>query len=213
MSGMSSKSIDSEVCAVFRTRSQEGETYDQIRGDDYNILDVVTHLKGYCECDNEVPAPESTLSPEVVEMLREQRAEGLSLTQSRREEKGLTYEALADDIDSDIFEVLYYVRGHAPVEFDVPPVDELVSDMNYEDQGWREEPVMAALFHTRNLFFTEMAEILGCHDETARNWVSEHELSPDGTHHTSSKLVRQLQQIEVAPYENLSDITNEADVE
>lgn len=210
---MSGKAIDSEVCEAFRSRRADGQSFDQIRGDDYNILEVVTHLKGYCECNGSVEAPEDRLDAAVVEMLREQRADGLSLTQSRRRENGLTYKALAEDVDSSIFEVLYYVRGHAPVEFDVPPVDELVSDRNYEDQGWREKPVMEALFHDRNLFFTEMAEILGCHDETARNWVSEHELSPDGTHHTSSKLVRQLQQIEVDPYQNLSEITNGADAE
>lgn len=117
-----------------------------------------------------------------------------------------TYEALAELVDARIKPVLEHVKGHC--DHDENDVD---ADPVTDDQPWRERAVMEALFQKENMYFTQMADLLGCHDETARNWVGEHKLSPDGTHHTSSKLVRQLQQMEVDPYSGLDGDDEEAE--
>ncbi len=108
-----------------------------------------------------------------------------------------TYESLADLADARIKPVLEHVKGECDHEHDTDPVE--------DDQPWRERAVMKALFQTENMYFTQMAELLGCHDETARNWVGEHELSAEGTHHTSSKLVRRLQQTDVDPFSGIEE--------
>ena len=102
------------------------------------------------------------------------------------------YEDLADTFDITITTVLQHVKGrcqHTDGEED--PVD---------DQPWRERAVMHHLFVEERRYFTQMSDLLGCHDETARNWVGKHDLSPDDTHHTSSKLVRRLQHMDVDPH-------------
>lgn len=117
------------------------------------------------------------------------------LRERRRAEH--TYESLSDLADARIKPVLEHVKGECDHDIDVDPVE--------EDQPWRERAVMESLFQKENMYFTQMAELLGCHDETARNWVGEHDLSPEGTHHTSSKLVRQLQQTDVDPFSGLEE--------
>lgn len=99
---------------------------------------------------------------------------------------GESYESISDDSLYSTLELLVLIKqpqGECDEIF--PPVT--------EDQPWREKAVMQSLFRQEGLFFTEMSELLGCHDETARNWVTEHGISRKGTHHTSSKNVRHLQ--------------------
>ena len=128
---------------------------------------------------------DTDITPELCDDLRERRR------------ADHTYEALADLAGEDIKPVLEHVKGHCDCSGDEDPID--------DDQPWRERAVMEALFIEENMYFTQMADLLGCHDETARNWVGEHKLSPEGTHHTSSKLVRQLQQMEVDPFSGLEE--------
>jgi uncharacterized protein YjcR len=73
-------------------------------------------------------------------------------------------------------------------EDEIPPLD--------DDTPWREPQVIKELFLDENMHFTEMSEALGCHPETARNWVLRYEISPvDSKKRTSSKTVRRLQRI------------------
>jgi len=98
---------------------------------------------------------------------------------------GEEYEVIADETAYSVLEILVFIKQPQDCDELVPPVT--------EDQPWRQKAVMNSLFRQEGLFFTEMSELLGCHDETARNWVTEHGISRRGTHHTSSKNVRHLQ--------------------
>lgn len=101
---------------------------------------------------------------------------------------GESYESISTETNLSIKELLVIIKQpNEGCDATIPPVE--------EDQPWREKPVMESLFKEENMFFTEMSDLLGCHDETARNWVTEHGLSRKGTHHTSSKNVRHLQQV------------------
>jgi hypothetical protein len=98
---------------------------------------------------------------------------------------GKSYEAIARDTPYSILELLVFIKQPMGCDDEVAPVT--------EDLPWREPAVMVDLFAREELFFTEMSDLLGCHDETARNWVTEHGITRKGTHHTSSKTVRHLQ--------------------
>jgi hypothetical protein len=163
-----------------------------------DAVDVVTHVMGHCSCEDVPTDAKSRPTVEDVNTLRERRSEGMRLVPDEREREQLTYEHLASAAGLSIFETLYYVQGHVPETYDVPPVE--------DDQPWRERAVMKSLFHEEQMFFVQMAAVLGCHDETARNWISIHDISPEGTHHTSSKQVRSLTHLDVDPYEPLEDI-------
>lgn len=136
-----------------------------------------------------------TVSEEDIEDISESHCAAL---RKARRQTDATYESLSEEYDYTITTILQHVKGKCShTHEDQPPVD--------DDQPWRERAVLYHLFIEENKYFTEMSNLLGCHDETARNWVSEHDITEDGTHYTSSKLVRQLTQMEVDPHEDLDD--------
>lgn len=101
---------------------------------------------------------------------------------------GVSYCNIADNIDRSIHTVTRCVRGKCDCDSTVPAVE--------DDAPWREPQVVEELFLEENLYFTEMADLLDCHPETARNWVIRHDVSPvPSSHRTSSKVVRKLQRL------------------
>lgn len=137
--------------------------------------------------------------------LREKRSENeleyCELTEWVRSELSEMLDKDVDDVNFSIRDTLRHIKGECECEHSISPVE--------DDQPWREKAVMRHLFIDQRMYFTEMSDLLGCHDETARNWVGEHNLSPKDTHHTSSKLVRHLQHMDVDPYESVDSDLDE----
>jgi hypothetical protein len=101
---------------------------------------------------------------------------------------GVSYFNIADNLETSIRTVAQCVSGDCDCDADVPEVE--------QDSPWRESHVVRELFIEENMYFTEMADLLGCHPETARNWVIRHDVSPvPSAHRTSSKVVRKLQRL------------------
>lgn len=118
----------------------------------------------------------TTVTPEVCGLMRRHRHAGVS------------YCNISDNLNIPIQVVATCVRGKCDCDTEVPPVE--------DDSPWREPPVVKELFIQENLYFTEMADLLDCHPETARNWVIRHDVSPvPSSHRTSSKVVRKLQRL------------------
>ena len=112
-----------------------------------------------------------------------------SCEQLRNErDDGDTYEELSKRHSCSILTAIRHASGDCSCSVDVDPIE--------DDKPWREEAVVEELFVEENMFFTEMADELGCHPETARNWVIKHEVSEvPSSHRTSSKTVRMLQRL------------------
>lgn len=106
----------------------------------------------------------------------------------RQRHAGVSYCNIADNFEMPIQVVATCVRGKCDCETEVPQIE--------DDSPWREPQVVRELFIDENLYFTEMADLLDCHPETARNWVIRHDVSPvPSSHRTSSKVVRKLQRL------------------
>jgi hypothetical protein len=118
----------------------------------------------------------ATVTPEECGLMRLQRRAGMS------------YSNISENLGHSIRVVATCVRGKCNCDCDVAPVE--------DDAPWREPQVVKELFIEDNLYFTEMANLLDCHPETARNWVIRHDVSPvPSSHRTSSKVVRKLQRL------------------
>lgn len=130
-----------------------------------NIRDVV-HMK----------LPSRSIPTKTCEKIYELRMDGYS------------YENITEQVDEDMYTVLYHSMGHCDCQTH--------SVHTEDDVPWREKPVIEALFMTHNLHFKEMEELLGCNSETARDWTIRHNVKMDTYDRvTSSKTVKQLQQI------------------
>jgi len=120
--------------------------------------------------------PDQPLSSQECALIRMQRHEGVR------------YHNIADNLDISIRTATMCVQGKCECDTEVPVID--------DDSPWREAHVMRELFIEENLYFTEMADLLGCHPETARNWVIRHDVNPvPSSQRTSSKVVRKLQRM------------------
>ena len=65
-----------------------------------------------------------------------------------------------------------------------------------DDEPWREEYVIRKLYREQENRFTDMAEILDCHSETAKKYVDKFDVSPiDSSDRTSSPRVNRLQRL------------------
>lgn len=120
---------------------------------------------------------------------------------------GVKYHNIADNSEVPIEDVATHVRGKCDCNVtDVEPID--------DDSPWREPQVVKELFIEENMHFTEMANLLDCHPETARNWVIRFDVSPvPSNHRTSSKTVRLLQRIGAEELEEKGQNENETFVQ
>lgn len=110
---------------------------------------------------------------------------------------GEPYSTVADDLETEISDVLFHVKGFCDCEVDVEPYE--------DDQPWRKKEIINHLYFDKEMYFKKMAELLGCHDETARNWVGKHNPEEDNVRHTSSRPVRNLQKLDVGIDEDIED--------
>jgi len=98
------------------------------------------------------------------------------------------YHNITENMEYALKDVIIHVRGKCSCNDDLAPVD--------DDSPWREPQVVQNLFIDENMHFTEIADLLDCHPETARNWVLRYDISQvPSTNRTSSKTVRLLQRI------------------
>lgn len=121
------KTIKAEVCEELRTKRRNGFTYKDL-DEEYTLLsidEIIQHIVGVCECENET-----------------------------------------DHIESK------------------------------DDEPWREKYVVEKLYIDEEKRFTEMAEIMDCHSETARKYVDKFDISMiDSSNRTSSPRVNKLQRM------------------
>jgi hypothetical protein len=111
------------------------------------------------------------------------------LRQERRRQ--VTYRELDDTYTLDIEQIIKHVIGNCECDDqDIPAIDAR------EDEPWREKYVVKELYRERGNRFTEMAEILDCHSETAKKYVDKFDISPiDSSNRTSSPRVNRLQRL------------------
>lgn len=110
----------------------------------------------------------------------------------RQERKNSTpYEDLDRKYSMDIEEIICHVTGNCDCQgVTVSSID------SRNDEPWRERYVVKKLYRERQKRFTEMADILDCHSETAKKYVDEFDISPiDSSNRTSSPRVNKLQRM------------------
>lgn len=86
---------------------------------------------------------------------------------------------------------------------------------------WLEPKTLKHLYVDKNMYFTEIADIFGCHQETVRTSIDKHDISDvDSSNRTSSKKVTKLQRADLPDAEKLidgsvpiEDVLNEKKVE
>lgn len=126
--------------------------------------------------------------------------------QELREERkeGREYEDLESSYTMELEEIIMHIIG------DCECTDGYIQPLeSREDEPWREEYVIRELYRKEEKRFTEMAEILNCHSETAKKYVDKFDVSPiDSSNRTSSTRVNRLQRLGA---ENEGDIEIEKD--
>lgn len=105
-----------------------------------------------------------------------------------RKEKDIEYWNISYLLECSIKTTISHAHGCCDCNHEEDPV---------VDKPWAERRTMIVLFKKLNLHFTEIGEILGCHQETSREWIiNRHELCElEEEHRTSSKKVRELQRL------------------
>lgn len=123
------------------------------------------------------------------------------LRNSRRKDVH-SYKELAEQFDVKIKHVLRHVRGLC----DCVISEEPVTDNEYP---WRRRPVIKHLRIEEELPFTRMGELLGCHEDTARDWFDDfddlEDIRIDSSDRTSSSLVTRTMRIGKQMQEEESD--------
>jgi hypothetical protein len=116
---------------------------------------------------------------EVCEELRQQR------------KRQVPYRELDDKYTLDLEQIIKHIIGNCKCNNqDVRPIDAR------DDEPWREKFVVKELYRERGNRFTDMAEILDCHSETAKKYVDKFDISPiDSSNRTSSPRVNRLQRL------------------
>lgn len=108
-----------------------------------------------------------------------------------KRKEGLKYEDLESSYTMNLEEIISHIIGDCKcVEGHTTPLE------SREDEPWREEYVIRKLYREEGKRFTEMAEILSCHSETAKKYVDKFNVSPiDSSNRTSSTRVNRLQRL------------------
>lgn len=111
------------------------------------------------------------------------------LREKRRE--SVRYETLVESHSFSLTEVLHHVLGNCDCEdIAIESLDSL------NDEPWREKFVVKTLYIDNDMRFTQMADQLDCHSETAKKYVDKFNISPiDSSNRTSSPRVNKLQRI------------------
>jgi hypothetical protein len=113
--------------------------------------------------------------------------------QELRDERkgGRKYEDLESSYTMELEEIIMHIIGDCEcIDGHTPPLE------SREDEPWREEYVIRKLYRKEEKRFTEMAEILNCHSETAKKYVDKFDVSPiDSSNRTSSTRVNKLQRL------------------
>ena len=118
-----------------------------------------------------------------------------------RRKNGETYEVLDNDYTLDLEEILNHMFGDCMCDNNVQSLK------SRNDEPWREKYVVQQLYREDEKRFTEMAEILNCHSETAKKYVDKFDVSPiDSSDRTSSPRVNKLMRL---GKEGDADITKE----
>lgn len=108
----------------------------------------------------------------------------------KRRSNGDSYELLDEEYTMDIDDIIEHVVGNCECSNNVDPIDAR------NDEPWKEEFVIENLYREQGKRFTEMAEILDCHSETAKKYVDKFGISPiDSSDRTSSPRVNKLMRL------------------
>lgn len=111
------------------------------------------------------------------------------LRQKRKER--VPYKELDNSYTMDIEKIVTHVIGNCNCR----DTSEMSIDAR-DDEPWREKYVIKKLYRDRENRFTDMAEILDCHSETAKKYVDKFDISPiDSSNRTSSPRVNRLQRL------------------
>lgn len=101
-----------------------------------------------------------------------------------------SYEELDKEYTMDIDGIVKHVVGNCDCSNDVDSLDAR------NDEPWKEKYVVEKLYRDQGKRFTEMAEILDCHSETAKKYVDKFDISPiDSSDRTSSPRVNKLMRL------------------
>lgn len=101
-----------------------------------------------------------------------------------------TYEQLDSEYTMSLDEIIEHVVGSCKCDNDVESID------SRNDEPWREKYVIKDLYRKKEKRFTEMADILDCHSETAKKYVDKYNISPiDSSDRTSSPRVNKLMRL------------------
>lgn len=100
------------------------------------------------------------------------------------------YEELDNSYTMELEEIIKHVVGNCKCEHEERPIDAR------DDEPWREKYVVKQLYRHEQMRFTEMANVLDCHSETAKKYVDKFDISPiDSSNRTSSPRVNKLQRL------------------
>jgi hypothetical protein len=107
-----------------------------------------------------------------------------------RRRNGESYESLNDNYTMNIDEILNHTFGNCECENNVEQLQ------SRNDEPWREKYLIQKLYREDEKRFTEMAETLDCHSETAKKYVDKFDVSPiDSSDRTSSPRVNKLMRL------------------
>lgn len=110
------------------------------------------------------------------------------LREKRKE--NVRYETLVESYSDSLVDIISHVIGTC----DCSTVEEPINSR--DDEPWRERFVIETLYLEQDMRFTEMADVLDCHSETAKKYVDEFDVSPiDSSNRTSSPRVNKLQRL------------------
>lgn len=108
----------------------------------------------------------------------------------RKRKNGVPYKDLSEMYTMDVEDIIKHVNGSFNCSNDENSIDSL------NDEPWTEEFVVKTLYRDLEYRFTEMADIMDCHSETAKKYVDKFNISPiDSSNRTSSPRVNKLQRL------------------
>ena len=112
----------------------------------------------------------------------------------KHREQGLEYVEIAEKTDTHVWNVLPHILGECETCSDDSDAEHDPNTPALDnDKPWREESLLEELFIVENLDFTRIADQVGCHNETVRNWIDKYDIAIlDPEDRTSSPTVRLL---------------------
>lgn len=120
-----------------------------------------------------------------------QDANSICVELRNQRRQGLSYKQLNEAYPLYLEEILGHVVGTCECNVEVEELDS-----REEDEPWCERYVLQTLRIEENMRFTQMAEVLDCHPETAKKYVDKFDVSPlDSSDRTSSPTVNELQRL------------------